>query len=184
MSTCLPRRAICKMCAARTYEDTDEEDKHLLLALVRGVDIMEVFSLARVTRVCARYRLTLGCALDLRTGTNLATPEGRREALRALKRDDPNLVILSPPCTKFSQLTNLNLFVQGEEWARRFEIDRAAAIEHVKFCLLIMKAQEKRGNYYLFEHPALATSWEIPEMKSFIERPGVFWTRADLCEYG
>ena len=42
----------------------------------------------------------------------------------------------------------------------------------------------KRGRYFLFEHPAHASSWQIAGMQELADTPGVQWARADLCEYG
>ena len=44
--------------------------------------------------------------------------------------------------------------------------------------------QIRRGKYVLFEHPASADSWHLPEMEAFLRTSGMDWREADLCQYG
>jgi len=45
----------------------------MLSAILRGVDITEVYSLVRVFQVCHMYKLVKGDSFDLRTGFDLST---------------------------------------------------------------------------------------------------------------
>ena len=47
-----------------------------------------------------------------------------------------------------------------------------------------MRGQQRRGRYFLFEHPAYATSWKLPQMQEFLNSPGVDTTIGDMCMYG
>ena len=96
----------------------------------------------------------------------------------------PYLIICSPPCTKFSNLQNLNKAINGPEWLANFEIELEKAKRHVRFCIELMREQLAAGRHFLFEHPAGASSWDMPELQSLVETPGVFWQRADQCMYG
>ena len=70
------------------------------------------------------------------------------------------------------------------KWAEEFEKERQLAIKHIDFCLELMRGQQQRGRYFLFEHPAYATSWKLPQMQEFLNSPGVDTTIGDMCMYG
>ena len=57
------------------------EDMTILSAVLRGVDITEVFSPERVTLVCHKYRLTPGESFDLRNGYDLSDKEVQKEVI-------------------------------------------------------------------------------------------------------
>ena len=96
----------------------------------------------------------------------------------------PYLIICSPPCTKFSNLQNLNKAINGPEWHEKFAAELEMAKAHVRFCVELMREQLAAGRHFLFEHPAWASSWDMPELESLAETPGVLWQRADQCRYG
>ena len=76
----------------------------------------------------------------------------------------------------------------------RFGNTFRAAKAHVLFCLRLAELQMSEGRYFIFEHPRDATSWQIKEMKVFIEGVGgidkltangkVLEAVADQCVYG
>ena len=51
--------------------DDDMEDRRIISAILRNVDLTEVFSPARVVEACRRYGLVAGYSVDLRTGYDL-----------------------------------------------------------------------------------------------------------------
>ena len=122
-------------------EDADMGDLKVLSAIFRGVDITEVYSPQRVVEVCHRYGLIKGDSFDLRTGFDLSDPDVQRRVTRRIVETNAKLVILSPPCTKFSTLQALNVHVHGPEWAAAFEIEKTKAIEHIAFSMKIAKLQ-------------------------------------------
>ena len=96
----------------------------------------------------------------------------------------PKLVILSPPCTKFSTLQELNIAVHGPEWEKEFFIEKEKAIEHIDYCMGLARTQMERGDYFRFEHPAHATSRELETVEKMMREPGVSDTVANQCMYG
>ena len=48
----------------------------------------------------------------------------------------------------------------------------------------IAKLQMSKGAYFLFEHPAHATSWEMPSVKEVFNKKGVNTVIGDQCMYG
>jgi len=92
--------------------------------------------------------------------------------LKAWRNEQPQLVICSPPCTQFSQLSHRNLYLNGKEWTEKFEADRRAAVAHIELCLVLMKAQMQRGRYLLLDMNMVKAARAL-EM-DFFERMGVY----------
>ena len=73
----------------------------ILAMILRGCDVMEVYSPQRVGQVCHDYNLTPGPALDLRTGYDFCKSVDRGKAIEVYKREQPEVVVLCSPCTEF-----------------------------------------------------------------------------------
>ena len=82
-------------------------DRHMVSQLLK-VDMSEMFSPERVTSVCKKYGLVPGQAMDLKNGYDFDLTADRKKAWEFINRDEPTLVIGSPPCTFFSRLQELN----------------------------------------------------------------------------
>ena len=72
-----------------------------------------------------------GRSLDLSTGWNFSRREDREAARRLLKEDDPQLLILSPPCTFWSVLRQLSDHKRPLETLRCEEIEAEGEKEKV-----------------------------------------------------
>merc|ERR1712020_678096 len=81
----------------------------------------------------------------------------------------------------FSKLMNLNRDRMDPE---RYRAALREAIQHVEFCLELYRLQHRAGRYFLHEHPAYATSWELPSVRRFIQQTDARVTIADMCTYG
>ena len=88
------------------------------------MSICEVFSPERVCARFERHGLVPGSSFDLRNGFDLRRYPIQRQVESIIEQEDPDLVIGSPPCTKFSILQNLVL-AKGltDEQRDRFEIE-------------------------------------------------------------
>ena len=117
--------------------ETQEEltDRRIIAMIVRGCDLFDVFSPERIGKACARHKLIPGPALDLRTGYDLSTEADRRRAFKLYAELQPELVMLSPPCTEFSRLQGLNRHVHGEEYRERHDRAVQEATRHVELCI-------------------------------------------------
>ena len=79
-----------------------------------AIDIAEVFSPKRVNEFASEYELAEGWSLDLTTCDekgrpwNFSDPKMRNKAARRVIRDEPTIIIGSPPCICFSQLMRIN----------------------------------------------------------------------------
>jgi len=97
-------------------QDDDMTDRHIISAMLRNVDLTEVFLPARVVEACKRHGLVAGDSFDLRTGYGLANETTQRHVKAQIEKSGAVLVMCSPPCTKFSQLQELNLYLNDEKW--------------------------------------------------------------------
>ena len=104
-----------------------------------STDIMEVYSPERVAKLCGEFGLTPGSSLDLTNGFDFDTALDRERAWMIVRRDQPLLIIGSPPCTYFSALNELNKYIYRNDaaWMQRFDDNLNKAKRHVRFCCLI-----------------------------------------------
>ncbi len=84
-------------------------------------------------------------------------------------------------CKAFSALQALNRSKRDPEIVRR---ELVIAEMHLRFCCELYEMQVKRGDYFVHEHPASATSWQCDCMRRLMAVPGVRATVADQCQYG
>ena len=82
----------------------------------------EMFSPERVTAVCKQYGFILGQAMDIKNGFDFDLAADRNNAWDSILRDEPKLVIGSPPCTFFSRLQELNkhMYRNDATWMAKF----------------------------------------------------------------
>ena len=101
-----------------------------------------------------------GSTFDLRCDANgvawdFRKAADRQRAREQIRREEPFLVVGSPPCTEFSSVQNLNRRRFSAEEARR---RRAEARILLGFALEIYRLQLGAGRHFLHEHPASASS--------------------------
>jgi hypothetical protein len=151
-----------------------------------SVDLSEMYSPERVSAVCASYGLRPGQAMDIKNGFDFDLAADRKKAWEHVMKDEPTLVIGSPPCTYFSRLQELNkhMYKDSKAWMDKFEANLERAKRHVRFCIKIYKYQKDHGRYFLHEHPWLATSWTLPEMTKLEAENDVQRVRTDMCQFG
>ena len=166
---------------------TDGGDAEMLMinAMSRGSDLIEVYSPERVAKVCVKYGLMATGSFDLRTGWDFTKKEDQDRALCKIRTDKPNLVIGSPPCTKFSILMGL-VHAKGltDEQKAKFMKELREAIAHLRFCVKIYNIQRREGRYFLHEHPLTASSWGVECIEKLCGQHDVFTTSCHQCAYG
>ena len=107
----------------------------------------------------------------------------RAKARALLLEEKLFMLIGSPPCTAFSSWQALNAARLG--WtAKDVKRRRAEGELHVRFCCELYKLQAEANRYFLHEHPANATSWQLSEVQEMFESNGVQRVVGDQCHYG
>ena len=161
-----------------------EESKKIIMMVATRNDITEVFSPPRFADAAKELGLMPGESMDLLSGWDFSKSEDRKRAIKYINEKKPFLVVGSPPCTLFSVLQGLNLYKNGAEWRREFEIKKRKAIQHVELCTAIYRLQSASGRYWLHEHLANASSWNLHTVMKLMRLPGVIRVNADQCAFG
>ena len=100
------------------------------------------------------------------------------------KKEQPEVVVLCPPCTEFSRLRAMNRHIHGQAYCDEHDRKKAEVVKHVEFSIKTAKMQIRRRKWFIFEHPAHGDTWHEPCMKELLKIPGVEWKVADQCQYG
>ena len=137
---------------------------------------------------CGNARPALSERRPIRQRTNgfdFDTAADGKRAWDIVHRDEPLLLIGSPPCTYFTNLNELNKHLNRDNpvWIRRFDEHIAKAKRHVRFCAELYKHQTHCNRYFLHEHPWLARSWQLDCMKEVENLPSTVRVRLDMCKY-
>ena len=79
---------------SRVEVDAGMGDLRVLSAILRGVDVTEVYPPKRVVEVCYKYQLVKGDLFDLRTGFDLSDPRVQESAIHWIEETSAVLVIM------------------------------------------------------------------------------------------
>ena len=132
------------------------------------------------------FGLRSGQAFDLELGWNLLDRKQQSYVQSYISTEKPGLVVLSPPCTKFSMLQNLsypkwcNDSVKFEQHLRELR----QAKELLRFCAEICELCRQLGIIFIFEHPWSASSWNERCLQKVMSHDDVHLARTDQCEFG
>ena len=155
--------------------------------------VTELFS---PPRVAAKIREVAGASRGLAVGTSFDLTvdqdtgeswdfldvDHRRRCWERLKAEDPWVVIGSPPFTAFS-VPNSGLNKNRVDPVRQ-KRQMAEAKVLMGFALGVYTWQVCRGRYFVHEHPATASSWNMPEVDALRRRDGVSTMICDACVFG
>ena len=145
-------------------------------------DVVELFSPPRLCPVAAAAGLQASLSIDIETGFDLREVAVQAAVMSELERRAPKCVVISPPCTWFSQLMKL-WNVKRMEQGTRQKLE-AEAMTMLNFGMAIAKTQHQKGKAFVFEHPHRATSWQCESVMECKELDGVHTYTFDLCRYG
>lgn len=139
---------------------------------------------ARAARSCAlSVVMTLGfLSLDILTGWNFDLPELKDLSCQILQGITVAFLYLSPPCTMLSSLQTMwNKHRMSQAvWDRRWQ----QAVDWVDYCMRAIRIQVAKGQRFMFEHPARATSWKLPCVEEIKNLPNVRCISFDMCAFG
>ena len=111
---------------------------------------------------------------------DLRSPVQQMEVVRMIRRDLPILLVLSPPCTVFSQLQVLS----SAHWSAQKDRQYEESLILLRFAVRLCKLQIDLGNVFILEHPRSATSWSIVDVLGLTEREDVLLADFHMCAYG
>ena len=142
-------------------------------------DFLEVYSPPRLVPLAVKRNMRASVSMDLLTGWNFLSMDAKISAVQDIKARRPKVIMLSPPCTMFSGLMNLN-------WAKlepgRRETSLLNGTNHLEFSMLLADLQESAGRGWCFEHPAAARSWKNQAVERMTEPARV--AHFDQCMFG
>eukprot|EP00439_Symbiodinium_sp_Y106_P066001 s314_g10.t1 len=73
------------------------------------IDILELFAgSARLSQVAAMNGLRVGQPIDLRTGLDILTSDGRKRTMDIIEKQKPKVIFMAPHCAPWSQMTNIH----------------------------------------------------------------------------
>eukprot|EP00435_Cladocopium_sp_Y103_P070319 s238_g35.t1 len=144
------------------------------------VAVAEVFSPPRIALEASRQGLSTGGSYDLLTGYDLLDAGDRRRMWQELDRDDPELVVNSPPCTAFCPLQAWNL--------PRMDFEKAVVLigdglECLKVASDVAYWQHQRGKIWLLEHPKPSKAWDEEPLQRLLRLEGIYVCVSDMCAY-
>ena len=149
----------------------------------RVTHLMEIFSQPRLIPTVQRLGLRLigDKSIDILTGYDLLCASVRAEVMHMVMRERPRSVVLSPPCTMFSQMMRSN-------WSRMKPQDVRQRWKNAKvlfgFALHIANLQIDMDALFVLEHPRQASSWKLPGSLELMKRKGVKMACFHQCQYG
>ena len=147
--------------------------------------VAELFNPNRFGPDAQKIKLVPGTAFDLQLGINLLDKNVRNEVETYFDRVRPGLVIISPPCTMYSLLQNLNKRNQQEpEGLRRYLKATQEARTLLRFGVMVAKKVLDYGGIFVFEHPVTSKAWALPELQELLQHPKVRLARCDQCQFG
>ena len=152
--------------------------KHIVLRQ----DAAEYYSPPRLLRAISLLGF-IGClSLDLITGWNFQLEELQRLSIFLLGALHIRFLLLCPPCTVFSELQRLwNIKRMDPAAFRRKWEEGVLYVRHAMMCAL---AQHQAKRFFVFEHPARASSWALPDVQHVASLPGVYEVIFDQCMVG
>ncbi len=146
--------------------------------------VSEVFNPNRFKQESNRCKLDHGRAFDLTLGDNLLTREGRNDVRHYLKTNKPGLTVISPPCTLYTVLQNLNQKhldnpEKLKEYLRRVTEARVLMRFGIEICELVAGY----GGSFLFEQPQTSRAWKEPFVVRLTEELQNFVVTCDQCMF-
>ena len=142
------------------------------------IDFLELFSgSARLSQVAAMNGLKVGQPIDLRTGFDILTPEGRRRATKIIERQRPKVIHMAPICGPWSQMNNIN---DQEALAAK----RRKYLPMLEFCVQVAIFQIEHGGYFIIENPATSALWYTRCFQRLLRQSGVSYGTLDMCSCG
>lgn len=106
---------IAKDLEEKIDEEQRKAERGMNIMAINAVDVSEVFSPPRVVEMARAMGLVAGKSMELVNGWDFSKFQHRRQAMEIMRKDQPLLIVGSPPCTVFSVLQALNIHKNGPD---------------------------------------------------------------------
>ena len=136
-----------------SLEEVDDQDKCRSMSrrsrrsltqdmekLAKTAKVSEVYSPPRMGPIAKKKEE--GTAFDLATGWDLGDPAQVKRMWQTLQEEDPELVMLRPPCVAFSPMQNINYPNMSRMMVIRLV---GEGLHHLRVSMLIAQWQWRRG---------------------------------------
>ena len=132
-----------------------------------------------------RQGLIHGSAFDLELGHDLLIPDVQEEVSEYLQHVKPGLVVISPICTLWSSMQNMNRkhLVEPEKM-RVYNRRLREAKVLLRFGVRMAKVVQAYGGVFLIEQPLTSKAWQCDELYQLLQEADVHLARCDQCMYG
>ena len=135
---------------------------------------------ARVSKVLASYRCTVGRNFDLVTGTDLTDPKEQAAFMRYRNTSKVQVVVMSPICSPFGGWGRMNRSLYPETWQSSVNY----ALKLGSFCGEIALAQYNDGKDWLNEQPAHSTLYDYKPWPEVRRHPRTVVGKFHQCQCG
>ena len=147
--------------------------------------VAEVYNPNRFREETKRQGLIHGSAFDLELGHDLLDSETQNEVETYIQKVKPGLVIISPICTLWSLMQNMNRKhlddpVKMKNYLRRLR----EAKELLRFGVNVAKVVREYGGVFLIEQPLTSKAWQCEELYRLLQESDIYMARGDQCMYG
>ena len=144
--------------------------------------VMEVFSPPRLVPVAAQMGLKATISLDLTTGWDCNKDEDKKKCIALVKKHQPHLLLVCPPCTFFS-IMHQNCCASKMDPAK-LEAQGVEARGYLDYGMELCEEQWRGGRKFLFEHPSGASSWTEASVVKVSHLAGVVTFSFAQCRWG
>ena len=107
---------------------------------------------------------------------NLLDPRDQARAKSMVRQHKPRLLVLSPPCTAFS---NLQYMSGGPDLEK---LKTATLL--FEFAVELARIQVRQGGLFMIEHPQTSSAWHLPCTQQLLRAGPVVQADFHMCRHG
>lgn len=135
--------------------------------------VAELYNPNRFGPETNKFGLLAGQAFDLELGHDVLKSETQVEIRNYLKRVKPGLLVVSPRCTHFSVMQNMNLGRKTPEAMRKYLQELRKSKVLLRFAVEMILIVLEYGGVFVFEQPLTSKAWQDRWMARLFERDDV-----------
>ena len=146
--------------------------------------VSEIFNPNRFQKESIKQKFDHGRAFDITLGTNLLKSQDRQDVRHYVTTNKPGLVVVSPPCTLYTALQNLNQkHLNSPEKIQAYLKRVAESQVLMRFAIEICRLVASYGGTFLFEQPQTSRAWKEPFVEKLTKELQNFVVTCDQCMF-